>query len=92
MVVNLVVANIQEGESNRFLFSIRERIIMKEPLWMKKMKKHKKTIDHNRTSKLVDRLEKENSMMKVKKVKKKKEGQEKKKEGIRKDDKKRGVG
>jgi hypothetical protein len=58
---------------------------MEEQLWMKKIKKHKKTINHNRTSKLVDRLEKENSIMKAKEVKKKKED-------IRKDDKKRGVG
>jgi len=62
---------------------------MKEPLWMKK---HKKIIDRKRTNKLVDRLEKENSMMKAKKVKKKKKEQGKKKEHIRKDDKKRGIG
>jgi len=62
---------------------------MKEPLLMKK---HKKIIDRKRTNKLVDRLEKENSMMKAKRVKKKKEGQGKKKEHIRKDDKKRGIG
>lgn len=65
---------------------------MKEPLWKKKMKKHKKIIDRKRINKLVDRLEKENSIMKAKKVKKKKEEQERKKERIRKDDKKRGVG
>ncbi len=65
---------------------------MEEPLWMKKIKKHKKIVYHSRTSKLVDRLEKENSIMKTKEVKKKKGEQEKKKEDIKKDDKKRGVG
>jgi hypothetical protein len=65
---------------------------MKEPLWMKKMKKHKKIIDRKRINKLVDRLGKENSIMKAKKVKKRKEEQERKKERIRKDNKKRGVG
>jgi len=65
---------------------------MKEPLWMKKIKKHKKIIEHNRTNKLVDRLEKEDSIMKTKEVKKKKGKQEKKKDDIRKDDRKRGVG
>jgi hypothetical protein len=65
---------------------------MEEPLWMKKIKKHKKTVDHNRTKKLVDRLEKENSIMKTKEVKKKEGEQKKKKDDIRKDDRKRGVG
>ena len=69
---------IEKTELDGFLFSKKERIIMKEPLWMKKMKKHKKTIEHNRTNKLVDRLEKENSIMKAKKVKKKKDEQERK--------------
>jgi hypothetical protein len=57
-----------------------------------KMNKNKKIIEHKRTNKLVDRLEKENSIMKTKEVKKKKEEHEKKKEHIRKDDKKRGIG
>jgi hypothetical protein len=65
---------------------------MKELLWIKKMKKHKKIIDRKRTNKLVDRLEKENSITKAKKVKKKKEKKERKNAYIRKDDKKRGVG
>ena len=56
------------------------------------MKKHKKIIDRKRTNKLVDRLEKENSITKAKKVKKKKEKKERKNAYIRKDDKKRGVG
>ena len=65
---------------------------MEEPLWMKKNKKHKEIIEHKRTNKLVDRLEKENSIMKTKEVKKKKEEQERKQQHIRKDDKKRGIG